>query len=265
MKDKTMSLAEVVSQIRDGDSILIGGWGPTRKPMTVIKEIARSNLKDLTVMSLAGIDLDLLIGAGKVKKAVYGFVSLEGVPGNPGNFKRVRKEGSIETMELSEGMFVAGFKAAAERLPFYPTRSGLGSDILTVNPGIKTFEDPYNGEKLVAMPALVPDVALLHVNAADTRGNGQIIGNPFIDRIFVRAAKKVFLSAEKIVPEKQLTDYQTVEILSPWVTGVVETPKGAHPGICYPDYGCDEAHLAEYGKSTADEESFKAYLKKYVL
>ena len=265
MTDKVLNLQEVIAQIHSGDTIAIGGWGPTRKPMALLKAIVRSKVKDLTVISFAGIDLDMLVGAGKVKKAIYPFVSLEGAPGAIGNFRRARQEASIDFMELSEYMVIAGLKAAANRLPFYPTRSGLGTDILTMNPDIEVIEAPYTKEKLVAMPPLEPDVALIHVNTADPEGNAQILGDPFCDYIIVKAAKKVFLSCEKIVSTIQLKkDPGNVVIKSPWVAGVVETVRGAHPGSCYPNYNPDEAHLKEYGSSTADPEAFKAYLDKYI-
>lgn len=262
---KIITIPEMITQIRSGNAIAIGGWGPIRKPMALLRGIVRSNLKDLTVMSLAAIDIDLLIGSGKVKKAVYPFVSLEGAPGAVGNFRQARQEATIEFMELSEYMFIAGFKAAAERLPFYPTRSGLGTDILTMNPNIEVIEAPYTKEKLVAMPALEPDIALIHVNAADPEGNAQILGDPYQDPLFVRAAKKVFLSCEKIIPSDELRKaVGNVVVKSPWVTGVIEIPYGAHPGSCYPDYTWDETHLREYGSSSAEPAAFKSYLDKYV-
>lgn len=266
MAHKLLTAREMVSQMHSGDSIVTGGWGPFRKPMALVREIASSDLIDLTVMSFAALDLDLLIGAGKVKKAIYPFVALEGAPSALGNFRRAREEGTLNVMELSEYMFVCGFKAAAERLPFYPTRSGLGTDILVENPDIEIIESPYTGEKLVAMPAFEPDVALIHVNAADSQGNAQILGDPYWDYTILRAAKKVIISCEKIVSSSQLKKAPlSVVIRSHWVTGVVEMPYGAHPGSCYPDYGWDEAHLMEYGNSTAQPEAFKDYLEKYVF
>jgi acyl CoA:acetate/3-ketoacid CoA transferase alpha subunit len=263
--DKRMTPKEVIAQIKDGDTIVIGGWGAQRKPMALIREIARSKLKDLTFMSFGGIDIDLLIGAGKVKKLIFPFMSFEPALGAPANYRRARRDGSIEVMELSEYMFIAGIKAAAERLPFYPTRSGLGSDVLKVNPQIVTIKAPYTGEKLVAMPALKADVALIHVNLAERSGWGHILGDPNFDPLISRSAEKVFLCAEKIVRLSELkADFRGVQIMRPWVTGVVEAPYGAHPGESYPEYKCDAAHLGEYAKAAADPEAFKGYLAKYV-
>ncbi|MCX5999924.1 MAG: acyl CoA--acetate/3-ketoacid CoA transferase subunit alpha [Chloroflexi bacterium] len=265
MLDKTMLPRDVVAQIRDGDTIVVGGWGGARRPMALIREIARSSLKNLTVVSFAGMDADLLIGAGKVKKLICPFVSFEGAPGNPGNYRRARQNGAIEMMELSEQLCRLGLKAAEERLPFYPTRCGLGTDLLTVDQGIVTFASPYTGEKLVAMPSLRGHVALIHVNAADRSGYGQILGEPFFDAVIARTADKTFLSAERIVSLGDLKgDPSTVYIGSLWVNGVVEAPYGAHPGDCYPDYDWDGGHLAEYSQAAANEASFNSYLAKYV-
>ncbi len=265
MIDKTVSLSEILGEIHDGGTIALGGWGPTRKPMALTRAIARSSLKDLTVTSLAAFDLDLLIGAGKVKKAIYPFVSLEGAPGAVRNYRRARQEGVIEVMEVSEYMFIAGLKAAAERLPFYPCRSGLGSDVLTMNPEIITFEAPYTKETLVAMPPLHADVVLIHVNAADLSGNGYILGDPLWDPLLVKTGKRVFLSAEKVVSSEELKEhFYRIEILSPWIDGVIELPFGAHPGLCFPDYGWDAPHLGEYAAASDTPESFTGYLDKYV-
>ena len=127
-------------------TIGIGGWGPRRKPMALVRAILRSDLKDLTLVSWGGADVGLLLRAGKVRKLVYAFVSLDSVPLEP-NFQKARQEGTIpEVVELDEGMFQAGLRAAAQRLPFLPMRAGLGSDVLVNNPWIKTVESPYRSD-----------------------------------------------------------------------------------------------------------------------
>ena len=259
--DKRVEMEESIKGLKDGASIVVGGWGPFRKPMEIIKNIARSSVKDLTILSLAGMDLDLLIGAGKVKTAVFGFVSFEGAPGSPGNFKRARQEGTVEMKELSEYMFICQFKAAAERLPFYPTRSGIGTDILTINPDIKTITDPYTNKTLVAVPAFTPDYAIIHVNESDALGNARILGDPYLDRLFAKAADKVILSTEKILP---VGEVQNNTISSCWVDMVVEAPNGARPGECYPDYGISQKEFKRYGDAAKTPESFQSYLEDVV-
>ena len=199
--DKRMTAADAVAELRDGMAIGIGGWGSRRKPMSLVREILRSSLRDLTVVSYGGPDVGLLCKAGKVRKVIYGFVSLDSIPLEP-HFRIARQTGSIEAMELDEGMFQWGLYAAALRLPFLPTRAGLGSDVMKMNPQLRTVRSPYeDGEELVAVPAVELDVALIHMNRADASGNGQFLGPDFFfDDLFCMAAKRRFMSCEKVIP-----------------------------------------------------------------
>jgi len=169
--NKQRSAAEVVAQLRSGMTIGIGGWGPRRKPMTLVRELLRSDIRDLTVVSYGGPEVGMLCAAGKVRKLVYGFVTMDAIPLEP-YFRKAREAGQIEVMELDEGMFEWGLRAAGMRMSFLPTRVGLATDVLARNPQIKTITSPYDdGEVYVAMPALKLDAALLHVNDADRWGN----------------------------------------------------------------------------------------------
>ncbi len=143
-RDKRMTIDQVVGELRDGMTVGIGGWGPRRKPMALVRAILRSDLKDLTLVSWGGADVGLLVRAGKVRKLVYAFVSLDTIPLEP-NFQRARQAGTIpEVVELDEGMFQTGLRAAAQRLPFLPMRAGLGSDVMVNNPSIRTVTSPYD-------------------------------------------------------------------------------------------------------------------------
>ncbi|MFH1091551.1 MAG: CoA-transferase [Pseudomonadota bacterium] len=259
MIDKRVSLEESIRDLTDGASLAVGGWGCFRKPMALIRAMARSSLKDLTILSFAGMDLDLLIGAGKVKAAVFGFVSFEFAPGEPRHFKAARTQGRVEMKEISEYMVICRLKAAAERLPFYPVRGGLGTDILTLNPEIKTIQDPYNHETLVAMPAFRPDYTLIHVNEADQLGNARILGDPYLDKLMAQAADKVVLSAEKIVPVGSIQDST---IVGCWVDKVVEAPQGAYPSECYPLYDFEPKEFARYSQMAGDPADFQKYLQE---
>lgn len=248
-----MSPDEIVEELSDGMTIGIGGWGSRRKPMALVRAILRSGLRDLTIVSYGGPDVGLLMAAGKVRKVVCGFVSLDSIPLEP-HFRRGRQEGSIELTELDEGMLYWGLLAAAHRLPFLPIRAGLGSDVMRVNPELKTVRSPYpDDEEFVAMPALKLDASLIHLNRADSRGNGQYLGpDPYFDDLFLLAADKRFLSCEKLLPE--LTGPpQTLLVNRMMVDGVVETPNGAHFTSCVPDYDRDEAFQKEYAESSWEE------------
>jgi glutaconate CoA-transferase, subunit A len=267
--DKQLTEQDVVSAISDGMTIGIGGWASRRKPMSLVRAIARSSLKDLTIVSYGGPDVGILCKLGKVKKVVYGFCSLDTIPLEP-HFRTARQEGSIEAEEYDEGMFQLGLRAAGWRVPFLPTRSGLGSDVTRMVPRLKTVKSPYeDGEELIAMPALELDVALVHMNRADCSGNAQYLGpDPFFDDLFCLAAKKRFVSAERVVPTAEMTSdapIQSMLLNRLMVDGVVEAPRGAHFTQCAGDYGRDEAFQAEYAKTAKDPEAWKVFRDRYVL
>ena len=267
--DKRMTHDEVIAELRDGMTIGIGGWASRRKPMSLVRAILRSPLKDLTIVSYGGPDIGLLCAAGKVRKAVYGFVSLDTIPLEP-HFRIARQTGAVEAMELDEGMMLLGLQAAAWRLPFLPTRAGLGSDLLRVMPEIKTVRSPYpgpdggDGEELVAMPAIDLDVALIHMNRADQAGNAQFLGpDLYMDDLMAMAASQTFLSTERVVATEQMADeasFHTRRISRLMVTGVVEAPHGAHFTECPPDYGRDEAFHEKY--LAGDEADYQATVAK---
>ncbi len=268
MTDKRMTVDEAVANVSDGMTIGIGGWGSRRKPMAFVRALVRTGVKDLTVVSYGGPDIGILCATGQLKKAVYGFVSLDSIPLEP-HFRKARQDGTIDAVELDEGMFLLGLRAAAQRLPFLPTRAGLGSDVLKINPHLKTVKSPYDdGEELVAVPALRLDVAFIHMNRADALGNGQALGrDPYFDHLFCMSADKAFMSCEKLVSTEELVQggpLQSLLINRMMVSGVVEAPGGAHFTECPPDYGRDEAFQREYAKTAKDEEAWKAFRAKYL-
>ena len=263
--NKIVSYKDVVDQLSDGMIIGIGGWGARRKPMSLIREICQSDLKDLTVVSYGGPDVGLLCAHKKIKKLIFGFVSLDMIP-LEAHFRLARQNNEIDVMELDEGMVQWGLRAAAMNLPFLPTRVGLGTDVLTSNPELKLTKSPYaDAEELVAMPALNLDVALLHVNKSDEKGNTQIIGpDPFFDELFARAAKKTFISSEEVVSTSELGGKDGAifnRFERSLVTGVLHSPCGAHPTSCAPNYGFDLKHLKEYSDAA---KSFDDYRSKYL-
>ena len=267
MADKRMTEEEVVAQLQSGMTIGIGGWGSRRKPMSLVAAIARSGLRDLTIVSYGGPDLGLLCATGKVKRAIYGFVSLDTIPLEP-HFRAARQKGAIEASEIDEGMLQWGLYAAALRLPFLPTRAGLGSDVMKVNPWLKTIASPYDAdETLVAMPALHLDAALVHMNLADEQGNSAFLGpDPYFDDLFCMAAERRFVSCERIVSAAELatSPLQSLRVQRWMVDGVVEAPRGAHFTECLPDYGRDEAFMKEYAASAKSPEAWTAFYDRYI-
>jgi glutaconate CoA-transferase subunit A len=265
--DKRTTDDEVVAELTDGMTVGIGGWGSRRKPMSLVRAILRSDLKDLTLVSYGGPDVGLLCAAGKVRKVIYGFVSLDSIPLEP-HFRAARQSGSIEAMELDEGMFQWGLYAAALRLPFLPTRAGIGSDVMRINPELATVTSPYDGQEVVAMPALSLDVALVHVNRADAGGNGQFLGpDPYFDDLFCMAARRRFLSCERLVPTEDLLKegpVQSLRINRMMTDGVIESPHGAHFTSCDPDYGRDEEFQRKYASAAGDTEAWAAFERRYL-
>jgi glutaconate CoA-transferase subunit A len=270
--DKRATLDEVLGELESGMTIGFGGWGSRRKPMAVIRAILRSDLRDLTVVSYGGPDVGLLCAAGKVKKVVFGFVTLDSIALDP-HFRIARQSGAIEAGELDEGMFYLGLYAAAQRLPFLPTRAGLGSDVLRVNPEIRTVRSPYAGafgehEELVAVPALRLDAAFVHMNRADRHGNAQCLGpDPYFDDVFLGAADRRYVTAERILEPGELLGegpIQTILVNRLQTDAVVETPGGAHFTSCVPDYSRDEAFQRDYVKAAGDPGTWAEFVSRYL-
>jgi len=269
VRSAVITTAEVVSQLRSGMTIGIGGWGSRRKPMALVRAICRSPLTDLTVVSYGGPDVGLLIAAGKVRRVVCGFVSLDSIALEP-HFRQARQRGEIALTELDEGMFYFGLLAAAHRLPFLPTRAGLGSDVLRVNPELRTVRSPYaDGEEFVAVPALELDAALVHMNRADARGNGQYLGpDPYFDDLFCLAAKRAYMSCERVVPTAELLAAgppQSLLINRSMRCAVIETPNGAHFTSCVPDYERDEVFQSRYAAAASGgPEAWREFAARFL-
>ena len=264
MSDKRTTEEEVVASLRDGMTIAIGGWGSRRKPMSIVRAIVRSDLKDLTLVSYGGPDVGMLCAAGKVRSVVYAFVSLDSIPLEP-HFRAARQNGTIANEPLDEGLFLLGLQAAAWRVPFLPSRVGLGSDLFRDNPTLKTIT--YEGEELVAMPALHLDAALIHQNRGDERGNGQFLGpDLYFDDLFVAAAERAYVSCEEVVPTEELGTVHpaTMRIQRAFVSGVVPAPGGAHFTSCEPDYDRDEAFQRAYVEAASDPERWAEFSARFL-
>ena len=265
---KLMTPDEVIGRLESGMTLGIGGWGSRRKPMALVRALLRSDVTDLTVVSYGGPDVGLLAAAGKIRKLVTAFVTLDSVPLEP-HFRTARQRGDFELVELDEAMFMWGLTAAVHRLPFMPVRAGPGSDVMRVNPGLRTVTSPYeDGEELAAVPALPLDAALVHLNRADVHGNGQYLGpDPYFDDLFCEAASTAYLSCEQVVPTGRFASAggpQTLLVKRHSVTGVVETPHGAHFTSCVPDYGRDEPFQAAYAKAAQDADAWREFADRFL-
>ncbi|MFD6887183.1 CoA transferase subunit A [Streptomyces sp. NPDC059957] len=250
MTDKSMTPEDVVGRLRSGMTLGIGGWGSRRKPMALVRALLRSGITDLTVISYGGPDVGLLAAAGRIRKLVTPFVTLDSIPLEP-HYRAARESRAFALTELDEAMFMWGLHAAANRMPFLPVRAGLGSDVMRVNPELRTVTSPYaDGEEFVAVPALRMDAALVHLNRADRLGNAQYLGpDPYFDDLFCEAADAAYVSCEQLVETAELAKSgppQSLLVSRHSVSGVVETPNGAHFTSCAPDYDRDEAFQKLY-------------------
>lgn len=271
MADKRTTEDDAVAALSDGMTLGIGGWGSRRKPMSLVRALLRSPLTDLTVVAYGGPDVGLLCAAGKVSKLVYGFVSLDSIPLEP-HFRAARQAGAIgELVEYDEGMLQWGLYAASLRLPFLPTRAGLGSAVMDSNPQLRTVRSPYDeGEELVAVPALALDAAFVHLNRADARGSAQFLGpDLYFDDLFLSAAApgRRFVSVERVVPTDELLregSFHTLAVNRSMVDGVIEAPNGAHFTTCEPDYGRDEDFQRAYTTAAADPDSWSTFASTYL-
>ncbi|MCM6772889.1 acyl CoA--acetate/3-ketoacid CoA transferase subunit alpha [Nocardia sp. CDC159] len=273
MRDKRMTLDEIVGELRSGMTIGIGGWGSRRKPMALVRALLRSDVTDLTVVTYGGPDLGLLCSAGKVRKAYYGFVSLDSAPFYDPWFAKARTSGELIAREMDEGMVKCGLQAAAARLPFLPIRAGLGSDVPTFWEGeLRTVDSPYpddsgRAETLIAMPALSLDAALVHLDLGDRHGNAAYTGvDPYMDELYCLAAERRYLSVDRLVETEELVKavpQQAIILNRLMVDGVVETPGGAHFTFAG-GYGRDEKFQRHYVAAAADPEAWAAFRARYL-
>jgi len=271
-REVIISEQDAAAWIRDGMTISIGGFLNSSHPMPVVRQIIRNGVKNLIVVGAAsaGLETDLLIGAGCANTVIAPMISGESLAPIGPMFRHAAQRGEIEVIELDEHMYYQALRAAAALLPSLPWRGGVGTDYAKLNPRLKSFDDPITGEPLLAIPALDIDVALIHAGAADPYGNVQHVGTGFGDRSHHRAADKTIVTVEKVIPNEEVrgNPYRT-SIAG--ADAVVRAPYGSHPFASPGHYLEDAAHIREYvSAATAvlkenDRAPFDDYLRKYVL
>jgi acyl CoA:acetate/3-ketoacid CoA transferase alpha subunit len=267
MNSKVADLKDVRELIPDGSFVAIGGAWLCNHPMSIIRELIRAKAKNLTILTVVGsIDIELLLAAGRVRKLIFSFVSMEAFGLAP-NFRRAIEKQAIEYEEVTGLAIILGLEATGRGVPFLPYRGPFGSDLMSVNPGFyKNIVCPFTNEDLVAVPAITPDVAIIHAQRADADGNIQVEGTSGCDVDMAKAADKVIVSVEEIVPSDEIRKSpEKTKIPRLYVDMVVEAPMGAHPTSCIPHYVGDWWHILEYMKMARDPSMLDEYLKKYVL
>jgi acyl CoA:acetate/3-ketoacid CoA transferase alpha subunit len=268
LTDKRMTVKEAVSRfVNDGDYLAIGCFGHIRIPMAVEYEIIRQKKRNLGFAGHTGVhDLDILLAGGCIDRVdvAYSF-GHEFRPGRSKVADRLIKAGKLKTAEWTNATFSWRYKAAAMGLSFIPIKSMLGTDTFKWS-AAKTVTCPFSGELNVALPALYPDVVLIHVPRADKHGNCQIDGITMADYDLARAAKKLIITTEEIVDESVIRAKPDATVIPYYlVDAVCEVPYGSHPCEMPYLYWFDEEHIAEYLNATKTEETLQAYLDKYVF
>jgi glutaconate CoA-transferase, subunit A len=268
LKEKVMSLTEAIALIPDNVHVAIGGCHYSRTPMASIWEIIRQKKKGLVFSkSITATEGDLLLVAGTTRHIITSWFS----PGVTWGVSRIMRQfvqsGEATYEEWSHMSLGLRYRAAAMGIPFLPTRSMLGSDVYKRLKDIKEMQCPFTGDKLALVPALHPDVAIIHVQKADPFGNAQISGFPFMDKDIALAADTVILTTEQIIDNNEIrrTPDRT-DIPFFCVDAVVEVPYGCLPHECYGAYEPDFNHMDMYVKVMMERttEGVREYLDKYV-
>jgi glutaconate CoA-transferase subunit A len=270
--DKLTTVAEAVARlVHDGDYLAIGGFGCDRIPTAVVHEILRQGRQDLRVAGhTATHDFQVLcagnlLGRGRTVAAVDAayVVGLEARGLSP-HARRVMESGEVACTEWSNYTLAVRFKAAAMGVPFLPVRSLLGTDTFR-HSAARVILCPFTGEKLAAIPALYPDVAVVHVHEADRTGNCRIVGTSVADLDVARAAKRLIVTCERLVPEDEIRRDPTRTVIPFFlVDAVCEVLYGSYPGNMPGEYFSDEAHLRAWLEAECDLEGYRGWLEKYV-
>jgi glutaconate CoA-transferase subunit A len=268
LKEKVRSLSEAVSLIGDNAHVALGGCHYSRTPIAAVWEILRQKKKGLTISkSIVATEGDLLLAGGATRHVITSWFS----PGVTWGVSKVMRHyvqsGEAVYEEWSHMALGLRYKAGAMGVPFLPARSMLGSDVYKRLDGVKEMDCPFTGEKLVLVPALNPDVAIIHVQKADAYGNAQIRGFPFMDKDLALAADTVILTTEEIVDNGEIRRApDRTDIPFFCVDAVVEAPYGCLPHECYGAYEPDFEHMDGYVKVMMGRgvEGVKEYIEKHV-
>jgi glutaconate CoA-transferase subunit A len=272
LTDKVTTVAEAVARlVRDGDYLAVGGFGCDRIPTAVVHEILRQGKQNLGCAGhTATHDFQLLCagnGLGRGKTLAYVeiayVVGLEARGLSP-HARRVLESGEVPFTEWSNYALAVRFKAAAMGVPFLPARSMLGTDTFRRS-GACEIQCPFTGERLVALPALYPDVAAIHVHEADCYGNARIRGTTVADLDLARAARKLILTCERLIPNDEIRRDPTQTVIPYYcVDAVCEVPFGSYPGNMPYEYFSDEEHLCQWLRAEEEVATFRPFLDEYI-
>jgi glutaconate CoA-transferase, subunit A len=261
MKDKRSTLATAIDSIADGSRVALGGNTLHRGPGAAVHELIRQGKRELEIVKTAGAyDVDLLCAAGSVRAVSAGFVGYETSFGMAPAYRRAVEEGRVEVREHACATVIAGLRAAIQGVPFMPVAGLEGSD-LPARRGFQRLADPYSEAEVYVIPVLRPDVAIVHVQEADRYGNARILGTRFEDVLMVQAARRVILTAERIVDDDAFMETpESVAVPDFMVDAVVDAPGGAWPFSCTPYYDYDSAYLAAWVEAARSKETARQFI-----
>ena len=257
MRGKVVSLPEAIAMIPDGAVVALGGNTVHRSPSAAVHEIVRQGRRGLDVVKTAGAyDVDLLCAAGCAAAVSAGFIGFETPFGMALAYRRAVETGAVEAREHVCASVIAGLRAAAQGVPFMPLAGMTGSDLPAAR-GFRMVADPYTGAETVAIAAIAPDVAIIHVQEADVDGNAAITGTLFEDVLLAQAAKRVIVTTERVVDRLPM---DRVTIPGFLVSAVAEAPGGAAPCGCAGEYGYDREWLLAWGAAAKTAEGAAAFV-----
>ena len=256
--DKTVSLSEAAALVFTGSTLALGGMTLYRRPLAFTRTLLRENsaAHDLTLLCFtAGIESDLLVGAGRVQSVRSCYFGLEAFGLAP-MFTQAAGEGAIQIVEESEASIAFGIRASLADVGFMPSRAWMGTDLPRLRPDVKKIKDPYSDEELIAFPAIHCDVAVIHALRADRTGNAVIGGNPGMDLELALLADTTLITTEELVEKLDKAD-----VPGPLVEAVALAPKGALPTSCHPLYWLDGEAIIDYTLRCRAGE-FEQYLRE---
>ncbi|MGD0275649.1 MAG: CoA-transferase [Syntrophales bacterium] len=266
LENKVMSVKEAVEKfVHDGDYLVLGGFGANRIPSAVAHEIVKQGRKNMAFAGHTSTHDFQILCAGEVFNrldAAY-IVGLEARGLSP-NARRYMESGKVEVSEWSNYAMSVRFKAAAAGVSFYPARSLMGTDTFKYS-GAKIIECPFTGIKYVALPAIYPDIAAIHVHESDIYGNCRVRGITVSDFDVARAAKRLIITCERLISNDEIRRDPSLTVIPYWcVDAVCEVPYGSYPGNMYGEYFSDEAHLREWMDAEKDEETLKKFIDRII-
>jgi len=265
-RNKLMTVSEAISEfVHDGDYLASGGFGSNRIATALLHEVVRQGRKNL---GLAGHtmthDFQILCAGECISRCDAAYIVGLEARGLSRNARRQVESGKMELCEWTNAALAWRLRAAAMGISFIPTRVMLGTDTFEHSAAVEV-QCPFTGQKYAALPALYPDVALIHVHTATPSGDARIEGLSVADLELVQASKRVILSAEEIVPDEELRRRpDRISIPSVFVDAVVEVPYGSYPGNMAYRYFSDEEHLRQWLEAEEDPDGFKEFLQKYI-